>query len=255
MSDQEATFALATPGDAGDPLRVDDGLLEALESCRFGVEYEPIVEVATGRTIAFEALARFYRADGSTIPPAKAFAWLHGAPSLLVEAELALKRLQLERAPGHTLFVNLDPDSYVGTPEAGPALLRLLRQARTDVVVEAIENLDAAGAAAARHMVAALRGAGVPFALDDVGAANGLVSFEMLAFADYLKFDRSLVRAPREPRRLAVVQALVDMSARTGARPVMEGIETTEDLDVARDLGVGLVQGYLFRDRFVCVRP
>jgi EAL domain-containing protein (putative c-di-GMP-specific phosphodiesterase class I) len=237
----------------GDP--GDDGLLEILETGRFGVEYEPIIEVATGRTIAHEALARFHRPDGGLIPASQAFGWLHGVPALLFETELALKRIQLDRAPGHTVFVNLDPDSYLGADGAGEQFLGLLRQAGVDVVVEAIENLDAEDAVRAGRMISELREAGVPFALDDVGAADGLVSFECLAYADYLKFDRSLVPAPRDARRLAVVQALVAMAQRTGARAVLEGIETTEDLELARDLGVGLVQGYLFRDRFVQHAP
>lgn len=234
---------------------VDERLIEVLESNRLGVQYEPIVDVATGHTIAYEALGRFHCADGEVLSTADSFAALHRAPDLLVAAELALKMLQLQRAPGHTLFVNLDPDSYVGAPGAGPALVRMLGQAGLDVVVEAIEVLDAREAPGATEMVAGLRQAGLPFALDDIGARHGLVSFELLAFADYLKFDRSLLAVPREPRRLAVVRALVDLAARTGARTVLEGIETPEDLAIARQLGIGLVQGFLFRDRFVQVAP
>ncbi|WP_242396043.1 EAL domain-containing protein [Anaeromyxobacter oryzisoli] len=253
----------ALPGDRApalrpshrDPLRADDGLLEVLETARFGVAYEPIVEVSTGRTVAHEALARFHRADGALIPAARAFAWLHGAPALFVETELALKRLQLERAPGHTLFVNLDPDSYLGASGAAEQFVALLARAGLDVVVEAIENLDARDAVRAGEMISGLRDAGLPFALDDVGAAGGIISFEALAHADYLKFDRSLVPVPRDARRLAVVQALVGMAKHTGARAVLEGVETVEDLELARELGVGFAQGYLFRDRFVRVGP
>jgi EAL domain-containing protein (putative c-di-GMP-specific phosphodiesterase class I) len=232
-----------------------DDVLEVLETARFGAHYEPIVEVASGQTIAYEALARFHRPDGSTLRAGQVFAWLHGAPSLLVETELALKRLQLEHAPGHTVFLNLDPDSFAGAADGGAEFLSLFRSASLDVVVEAIENLDAADAERGRVMVTALAEAGVPFALDDVGAASALISFEMLAFADYLKFDRSLLRQRRSPRPLAVVEALVVMAARTGARAVLEGVETQADLDVARDLGIPLVQGHLFRDRHVTVAP
>jgi EAL domain-containing protein (putative c-di-GMP-specific phosphodiesterase class I) len=233
----------------------DDRLLEVLESGRFGVQYEPLVEVASGRVIAFEALARFHARDGSVLPPGPVFSRLHDAPSLLVETELALKQLQLEHAPGHTLFVNLDADSFSSGPDGGAKFLDLLRGAPVDVVVEAIENLDVPDAERGRRMVAALAACGVPFALDDVGASNGLISFDMMAYADYLKFDRSLLREARSPRRLAVVEALVAMARRTGARTVLEGIETAADLDLARDLGVALVQGFLFEDRFVRVGP
>lgn len=233
----------------------EDDVLELLEAGRLGVEYEPLVEAGSGRTVAHEALARFHRPDGSTVSPAPVFAWLHRAPSLLVETEVALKRLQLERAPGDTLFVNLDPDSYAGAPDGGAELLGLVSGAGVDVVVEAIENLRAGDAARSRAMVLALREAGVPFALDDVGAWNGLVSFDLLALADYVKLDGSLVRGRRDVRRLAVAHALVELASRTGARTVLEGVETSADLALARDLGVHLVQGHLFRERCVRVAP
>lgn len=229
----------------------DDELLEILECARFAVQYEPIVDAASGETIAFEALARFVRADGSLLPPGPAFSALHSAPSLLLETELAHKRLQLERAPGSTLFVNLDPDSFAADPRGAAELLSLVKGAPLDVVVEAIENLDAADVRRGRDMVAALRAEAIPFALDDVGAENGILSFELLACADYVKFDRSLLRDRRDPRRLAVVESLVAMAGRTGARTILEGVETTADVDLARALGVPLVQGYLFRERFV----
>jgi EAL domain-containing protein (putative c-di-GMP-specific phosphodiesterase class I) len=232
-----------------------DEILEILEAGRFGVQYEPIVELSSGQTIAHEALARFHAADGATIPPGLVFSQLHAAPALLVETELRTKRIQLEHTPGHTLFVNVDPDAFASAPGGGAELVSILRSARCDVVVEAIENLDEADAERGRAMVAALREHGLPFGLDDVGAANGLISFDMLAFADYLKFDRSLLRRPREARRLAVAEALVAMARRTGARTVLEGVELQSDLDLARDLGVDLVQGYLFRERFVRVPP
>ena len=234
-------------------LGLPDDLLETLESARFGVQYEPIVEIASGERLAFEALARFHRADGEALPPGSVFSLLHAAPSLLLETELALKRLQLERAPEHTLFVNLDPDSFAADPSGGAELLSVLTSARLDVVVEATENLDAADARRGRLMVAALEEAGLPFALDDIGADGALLSFDLLARADYLKLDRSILRAPREPRRLALVEALVRMCARTGARPILEGVETIADLALARDLGIPLVQGYLFRESFVQV--
>jgi EAL domain-containing protein (putative c-di-GMP-specific phosphodiesterase class I) len=183
------------------------------------------------------------------------FSQLHAAPALLVETELRTKRLQLERAPGHTLFVNVDPDGFACSPADGSELVALLEGARCDVVVEAIENLDAADAERGRAMVAALRAHRLPFAIDDVGAEHALISFDLLAFADYLKFDRSLLRRPRDARRLAVAEALVAMASRTGARTILEGVESAEDLDLARDLGVDLVQGYLFRERFVRVEP
>lgn len=111
------------------------------------------------------------------------------------------------------------------------------------------EALATADVARSQQMIAALRSRRLAFALDDIGAANGLVSFDALAEAQVLKFDRTLIPRIRQPRCRALVAALVAMARETGARTVLEGVQTTADFVVARDLGIDMVQGHLFRDR------
>jgi EAL domain-containing protein (putative c-di-GMP-specific phosphodiesterase class I) len=215
--------------------------------------YEPIVELATGRVAGYEALARFVRPDGVAVSPGTLFALLHADPQLLLAAELAVKRHQLAHAPrGAELFVNLDPDSWAAGGEgARNPLLDLLAAAPMPLVVEAIENLDASDALLSRGMLAAARARGLRIALDDVGAANSLLSFESLDQAEVLKFDRTLLRALGRPRRRAVIQALARMARETGGRTILEGVETAADLKLAADLGVDLVQGWYFADQAI----
>lgn len=233
------------------PARVTlEGVRAILDAGRFWTEYQPLVHARTGRTVAFEALARFQGRSGRPLPPAQVFALLHADPALLLRAELTLKLQQVERAPRAPLFVNLDPDTWC---RAGDGLrnpfLALFTSAASRVVVEVSENLAITDAARVTEMVAALRRRNLPVALDDVGAAAGLVSLDALAEAEIIKFDRTLLPRLRHPRARALVQALCDMARRTGAKTVLEGVETTADYVVARDLGVDLVQGFLFRDR------
>jgi EAL domain-containing protein (putative c-di-GMP-specific phosphodiesterase class I) len=229
------------------------GLADAraiLDAGAFFTEYQPIVHARTGRTCAFEALARFSRPDGRLVPPDRLFALLHAEPALLLRAELTLKIHQVEHAPRAPLFVNLDPDSYLraGDQHRNP-FLALFGSSPTRIVVEVTENLVAADAPRAQEMIRGLRGRGLPVALDDIGAASGLLSFDAIAEAEVLKFDRTLLPRLRHPRSRALVLALVRMARETGARTVLEGVETTAEFVVARDLGFDLVQGYLFRDR------
>jgi EAL domain-containing protein (putative c-di-GMP-specific phosphodiesterase class I) len=223
---------------------------EALDRGRFWTEYQAIVHARTGKTCAFEALARFRRRDGHLIPPAGRFAVLHADPALLLRAELTLKLHQVEHAPRASLFVNLDPDTWA---RAGDRLrnpfLALFASARTRIVVEVTEAMATADVVRAQSMISALRARRLPIALDDVGAANGLLSFDAIAEAEILKFDRTLLPRMRHPRARALVQALTRMARETGAHTVMEGVETTAEFVTARDLGFDLVQGFLFRDR------
>jgi EAL domain-containing protein (putative c-di-GMP-specific phosphodiesterase class I) len=221
-----------------------------LDQGRFWTEYQAIVQARTGRTVAYEALARFSRRDGRPVPPTRMFAVLHADPALLLRAELTLKLHQVEHAPRQPLFVNLDPDSWAraGDWHRNPFLALLSSSARR-VVVEVTEAMAIADVSRAKQMIGALRGRRIPVALDDVGAANGILSFDALADAEVLKFDRTLVPRLREPRTRALVQALARMARETGAHTVLEGVETTADFVLARDVGFDLVQGFLFKDR------
>jgi EAL domain-containing protein (putative c-di-GMP-specific phosphodiesterase class I) len=248
------------PEPANDPLRTPaelDTARRIVEAGSFWTEYEPIVDLRSLRTAGYEALARFEREDGTRVATGALFSALHADRPLLVRAEMQLKQHQLAHAPRTgELFVNLDPDSWDrGVDDGRNPLLALLSGGRRRVVVEVIENLDAADAMLGRDLVATLRARGLPVALDDVGATNGLLSFEALDDAEVLKFDRSLLhRLGGTNRRRALVEALVAMARRTGARTVLEGVETPAHLSLARELGVDLVQGWLFRDRAVQAR-
>jgi len=221
-----------------------------LDRGRFWSEYQAIVQARTGRTVAYEALARFSRGDGRAIAPTRLFKVLHADPALLLRAELTLKLHQVEHAPRAPLFVNLDPDSWVraGDRNCNP-FLALLASSGRRIVVEVTEAMALADAACAREMMEALRTRRMPIALDDIGAANAVLSFDALADAEVLKFDRTLIPRLATPRVRALVQALTQMARQTGAHTVLEGVETTAEFVLARDLGFELVQGFLFRDR------
>ena len=246
-----APFALVAPADRAHGPRLDlASVRDLLKDGRFWTEYQPLVHARTARTSAFEALARFRGDDGQPVAPQRVFSVLHADPALLLRAELTLKLHQVEHAPRAPLFVNLDPDCWAraGDRTRNP-FLALFSSAGTRVVVEVTEALASADAARAQEMIAALRGRRLAVALDDVGAANGLLSFDAIADAEVLKFDRTLIPRMRHPRCRALVQALVRMARETGARTVLEGVETTAEFVLARDLGFDLVQGFLFRDR------
>lgn len=221
-----------------------------LDQGRFWTEYQAIVHARTGKTVAFEALARFRRRDGHLLPPAPMFAVLHADPALLLRAELTLKIHQVEHAPRAPLFVNLDPDTWAraGDRTRNP-FLALFSSSSRRVVVEITEAMATSDVVRTHAMIEALRARRLPIALDDLGAANGLLSFDAVSEAEILKFDRTLIPRLRHPRARALVQALTRMARETGAHTVMEGVETTAEFVLARDLGFELVQGFLFRDR------
>src|SRR5574341_214328 len=126
------------------------GLDEArglLDHGRFFTEYEPLVSLRSGRTAAFEALARFRRHDGRLAAPDRVLAALDPDPGLRLRAELSLKLHQIEHAPRAPLFVNLDPLSFLRAGDAmSNPFLTLFSWSRTRVIVEVLESTAASDA-------------------------------------------------------------------------------------------------------------
>lgn len=229
-------------------------ILDCLINQRFGVEYQPLVNTLTGETQCHEALARFVDAGGRPLPPDKVFEALHDNPLLLLHAELEMKRLQLAEAPQHgLLFVNLDPDSYAaGEAESGENLFRsVLRPQRSRLVVEVIENLHLQDVDRSEHMMRDLDYEKIRMAIDDLSSSRGLVSYASLMHAAFLKFDRSWLAGELCAKQRTILTWALAQAADLGLTTVLEGVETTEHLALARQMGFDLVQGFLFRDRFI----
>lgn len=229
-------------------------LIDLLEERRFGVEYQPIVALSDGKIFGYEALARFYTDDGSLLAPQQVFDALHASPLTLYIVEYEMKRLQLMHAPadGLRLFINLDPDAFqTGCNGAVNSLVELLKSV-PDIVVEIIENSTISDAVMSETMARAFADNGLELALDDIGAAQSMLSIEILLSVDFLKFDRSWVGHLRNPVRCTLLRHLVAFARGCGKRTILEGVECETHLAFARDIGFDFVQGFLYTPLFRC---
>ncbi|HSP15597.1 MAG TPA: EAL domain-containing protein [Thermoanaerobaculia bacterium] len=113
------------------------------------------------------------------------------------------------------------------------------------LMFELVEQSQYWNAPAVRGAIADLRHAGARIALDDVGC--GRCNYQMIVDLqpDVLKLDRYLVHGcARDRHRAAVLRSIQQLASDVGASVVAEGVETDEDLQAIRDLGLRLVQGF-----------
>ncbi|MDD3483210.1 EAL domain-containing protein [Azovibrio restrictus] len=231
-------------------------ILEIAVQGRCGVEYQPLVSASTERIIGYEALARFYRYEGSPIAPDTLFERLHVEPLLLYHLELSAKRIQLQHAPEEgLLFINLDPDSYdQGEKDhpGGNTFLDLFEDCgiKERLVIEIIENLAVRDVVLSRRMIDTLSGHELKVAMDDLAVSKGLISFGSLADATYLKFDLSWLAEQGQPRREEILRWSLSAAHAMSVMTVLEGVETEADLEFARKHGFDLVQGFRYREHF-----
>jgi EAL domain-containing protein (putative c-di-GMP-specific phosphodiesterase class I) len=201
--------------------------------------YQPIVDLTTGRAIAYEALARF--GDGRS--PAVVFdhARRLGAG---VEAEAVAIDSALRSGPpplGARLSVNLSPSGLVAEAAVGRLPADLSR-----FVVEITENELVANDELVGGRLADLRARGALIAVDDAGAGYASLRQVMQLRPDIIKLDRSLISGVHEdPAKRALIRAFVTFARDLGSRVCGEGIEHVDELRALADLDVATGQGYV----------
>lgn len=230
-------------------------LLELVESRRFGVEYQPIVELKTRDVFAYEALSRFRSAQGEFIRPDYVYAALHDNPLLLFQVELAQKKIQLDRlCNSERVFVNLDQDAFYacGQDVENNPFVELIQLAGRDrVVVELIENSEISDALMSLSMIELFNGLGVRTALDDLCNPKSMLSVAVLQLVEWIKLDKCVLDNRLDANFMVFVSKIIDFAHVTGKQVILEGVEREEDLVFARQIGVDFVQGFYFRDHFL----
>ncbi len=238
-------------------LEGERALRAALDRGEIVPHFQPVVDLASGRPIGFEALARWVRAKGS---PVAAEQWIAMAQKngLIVElSEIILARAVAEAAEWNRRFpdqqcwvaANVDASQFVETRLAevvdhvlgasglDPNLLHL-------EVTETVVMQDVEASVAVLHN---LRDLGVHLCIDDFGTGYSSLSYLRHLPVDTLKVDRSFVAELGTPGGdPSIVRAIVGLTQALGLVCVAEGVETEEQRDVLLGVGCPLGQGYLW---------
>lgn len=218
-------------------------LADVLAHHEHSTAFQPIWDVVDDRIVGYEALARFDRQP--YLPPDQ---WIAEAASvgLLARLEQHLHRdalIHLPKLPADAyLSLNVTPDTVLAEGFAarfdGYPLERLVLEITEHDSIKDYERIES--------VLGPLRWRGLRLAVDDAGA--GFASFRHILRlkADIIKLDRSLIQdidANKDSQILAA--ALLQFADQVGSRVVAEGVETQEELQALRRLGIRLVQGYL----------
>ncbi|MEV5713839.1 GGDEF domain-containing protein [Amycolatopsis mediterranei] len=209
--------------------------------------FQPLYSLHTGGVVAYEALARPGR---GTVPELLAQARRDGR---LAEADLGLAvaavRQDAENPTSLPLHLNLSARTLAAPPSMYDDLLEELGDAgrRTrDVVLEIGPPFAPLPAGRALAGMRELTELGFRLALDGLGRGDLPLGMLVEAPVDLVKLDRTVLRGlPDDPASVAVVEALLHYTNRTGTRLVATGVETDVQLDAVRGLGVRIAQGHL----------
>lgn len=216
---------------------------DMLEGNALAMVFQPIVALESGRIAGYEALARF---PGD--PPRAPNRWFADAAAEGLGTELELKAIELALAQLPTL-----PDNAYLSLNASPStatsseLFELLDNADSRrLVLELTEHADVEDYESLCAAMARLRTLGVRVAVDDAGAGFASLRHILNLQPDVIKLDIALTRGiDNDAARRALATALLQFGVEISATIVAEGIETDQELETLRSLGIGFGQGYL----------
>ncbi len=230
-------------------------LRRGIERGEFGLAYQPIVELAEGRLLGFEALARWVDPPAPGMGPAQFIpvaedAGLIGAlgSELLGQACAQLAHWQRIR-PEVFVSVNLSA-RQLAEPDLPERVARALADAGAHPAglhLEITETVLLDDVDGAVESLQQLKSTGVRLCLDDFGTGYSSLTYLCRLPVDVVKIDRSFVAGLGvSDRDSSVVAAIIGMAGTLGHHLVAEGVETSDQAGRLRALGCDMAQGYLY---------
>ena len=254
--DRHRRYSADLDARAGERARLGAELRTALDSGRLHVVYQPIVELASGRTVGAEALVRWDHAERGILRPTE-FLAVAEESGLAVElgswvlrtacAQAAAWRDQLgEAAPRMGVNVSARQLAEPGFAGLVTSVLAAAGLEAHRLILEVSESAVMGGEQAARA-VRDLRDRGVRTALDNFGAGQSSLGLLRAVPVGILKIDKSFVAGITEAgQHAAIATALIQLGAGLGLTTVAEGVETPEQAAELRRLGCRFAQGHHF---------
>ncbi|GAB7006245.1 EAL domain-containing protein [Nocardioides sp. AN3] len=235
-------------------LELVDDLRHAVDDRAIDVVYQPVVEVATGRIVGAEALAR-WRRNGAPVAPDVFISVAEETGLIMALGDVVLDKVAadapalLAASDGESLSINVNISAaQLREPPFIASVARTVSAMRgTSLVLEITERQGVDLDDGILEAMRAIESMGVVFAIDDFGVGFSSISYLHDLPAQIIKADAALSEdIDEDPRSRALLRSVVLMGRSLGFGVVVEGIERETQLAVlGEDAPEALAQGYL----------
>ena len=233
--------------------QLEVALRSALGREEMVLHYQPVVDARSENVVSFEALVRWNSTDHGFVSPGK-FIPLAEDTRLIVPIGKWVMRKACEEArhwPEHIkVNVNVSPEQLLEPGFHADVVEALaasgLRPERLEV--EVTESIFLRDASVARNALEQVMALGCSVALDDFGTGYSSLGYLRKLRFSTIKVDRTFVQgaAQGSAESLAIINAVVAMAKSLDMTTTAEGVETSEEAELIRNLGCDKIQGYYF---------
>ncbi len=230
-------------------------LRKAVESQRWTLHYQPVLDLATGRMRGVEALIRWIEPDGTMVPPGDFIPLAEELGLIETIGDWVVRELVYQAQAWRELDIdlstsfNLSPRQF-WQPDLANGILERIGEGGIDpakVIVEITESSAMADPDRAQTILEELHAGGLRIAIDDFGTGYSSLARLRDMPVDVLKIDRSFVSGvDTDPQNQSIVSAFIELARGLGLTTLAEGIETEGELAFVQERGCVLGQGFLF---------
>ncbi len=211
--------------------------------------YQPLQYLGSGEISAVESLMRLRMLDGSSIPPNVFIPIAERSGTILELGQWAIRTVCHEiLAPNlmQTASVNVSPIQLRSPGFAAFVALTLHEAGITGdrLALEITEGQDMEMHSCAIRCISDLKSLGVKIWLDDFGTGFAGLSWLRLIDFDCVKIDKSFVKDCHTARGKMMLKDIIRLVRNRQATILAEGVETSQQFEVMKTLGIDLVQGY-----------
>jgi len=239
--------------DSWHTLILSKDLIWILENGSFTVHFQPIIDTATMSIYGYECLSRGVLPDMSIMSPGKMFD-AAAKTGMLFNLDRQCRETAIKTAAvkniSRNIFVNFLPTSIYNPEFCLKDTVKWANQLEFDpstIVFEVVETEKVDSTEHLQNILRFYKEKGFRTAMDDVGSGYSSLNLFASLSPDIIKIDMELVRdVHRNVMKQSVARALVSMAKEAGCSVLAEGIETADEFEWFRALGIDYAQGYYF---------
>ncbi len=228
------------------------GMRRALLQEEFQLYYQPLVDARSHRICGFEALIRWLDPEHGLILPDAFLPVAESSGLIEVIGQWVLRRACLDAAAWPEdikIAVNLSPSQFKDKSLVGHvrAALAVSHLPAHRLELEITESVLLQDSSLILTILSEIKAMGVQISMDDFGTGYSSLSYLRSFPFDKVKIDRSFVKdLPHDKNSVAIVRAIVGLSATLGMSITAEGVETSEQAAQLAVEECTQLQGYLF---------